>query len=133
LTSSRDLMQAAATPIASSPIVLAVPRPEAESLGWAGARLTWTALLEKMNGGATFKAGIVEPGRDAASLNILLALNAVAASMGQGDQEAIVAALRALAVNRSAVRADLLARFARAGDPTTLRRRAVCGAAAVPE
>jgi Ca-activated chloride channel family protein len=128
---STDLVQAAATPIASSPIVLAVPRPEAETLGWAGARLTWTALLQKMSGGATLKAGIVEPGRDAASLNTLLALNAVAASMGQGGQEATVAALRALAVNRSAVRADLLARFPRAGDPATLT--AALSAAPLPE
>jgi hypothetical protein len=128
---SADLMQVAATPIASSPIVLAVPRPEAETLGWAGAHLTWTALLQKMSGGATLKAGIVEPGRDAASLNTLLALNAVAASMGQGGQEATVAALRALAVNRSAVRADLLARFPRAGDPATLT--AALSAAPLPE
>ncbi len=119
------------TSIATSPIVLAVPQPIAQTLGSPAAGLTWTALLQKLTGGATLKAGIVEPGRDAASLSTLLALNAAAASTGQSAQPATVAALRGLAVNRSALRADLLARFPRAGDPATLT--AALSAAPLPE
>jgi hypothetical protein len=126
-----DLVPTQSASIATSPIVLAVPQPLAKTLGWPGARLTWTALLQKMNSDTTLKAGVVEPGRDAAGLNTLLALNAVAASMGQGGREATVAALRGLAANRSALRADLLARFPRAGDPVTLT--AALSAAPLPE
>lgn len=115
-----DLVPAQATSIAQSPIVLAVPQPIAASLGWPTAKLTWAALLQKMTGNAGIKAGIVEPGRDAAGLNSLLTLHTVAAALGPSAQEAIVAALRALAVNRSTLRADLLARFPRVADPAAL-------------
>jgi len=114
------LVPAQVTSIAQSPIVLAVPQPAAASLGWPAAKLTWTVLLQKMTGGAGLKAGIVEPGRDAAGLNSLLTLHGVAAAQGPGAQEAIVAALRALAANRSTLRAELLARFPRTADPAAL-------------
>jgi hypothetical protein len=119
-TAGADLVPAQATSIAQSPVVLAVPQPVAASLGTPGTKPTWAALLQKMTTGTGIKAGIVEPGRDAAGLNSLLTLRTVAAALGPGAQEAIVAALRALAANRSTLRADLLARFPRAADPAAL-------------
>jgi hypothetical protein len=105
------------TSLAKSPVVLAVPQPVAKALG-AQSPLAWTALLQKMSGGV--KAGVVEPGRDAAGLNTLLALQAVATQLGAQGQPVTVAALRALAANRSPLRAEMLARFPRAADQATI-------------
>jgi hypothetical protein len=126
-----DLVPAAADAIATSPVVLAVPQPLATTLGRPGQALTWTALLNTMTSNTTLKAGIVDPGRDAAALNSLVTLNAAAASLGPNGRDATVAALRALAANRSAVRTDLLARFPRAGDPASLA--SALAAAPLPE
>ena len=101
-----DLVPAAAPSIAQSPTVLAVPQPVAVSLGWPDTRLTWAALLERVTTGRSVKVGIVEPGRDAAGLNTLLTLQSVTAALGPNAQEASVAVLRALAVNRSPLRAE---------------------------
>jgi Ca-activated chloride channel family protein len=126
-----NVVPASAVPVANSPVVLAVPQPLAVTLGWPGSALTWAALLHTMSSNTTLKAGIIEPGRDAAGLNFLLTLNAAAASLGPNGRDATVAALRALAANRSAVRTDLLARFPRASDPASLA--AALAAAPLPE
>ncbi|GAA5192894.1 substrate-binding and VWA domain-containing protein [Rugosimonospora acidiphila] len=125
-----DIVPAVAQSVASSPVVLAVPQPLAkQALGWPAAKLTWPALLQKMTGGQALKAGIVDPDRDASGLSGLMALSsAVAAAGGASAQQSTVAALRALAANRSTVRADLVGRFPRAGDATTL----AAGLAAAP-
>jgi hypothetical protein len=117
-----DIVPAVAQSVAQSPVVLAVPQPLAKlELGWPDTKLTWSALLQKMTSGAGLKAGIVDPQRDAAGLSGLLALSTAAAGMGGPQaQQATVAALRALANNRSTVRADLVGRFPRAADATTL-------------
>ena len=115
-----DLVPAEATPVAQSPVVLAMPQPVAAALGWPKTKLTWAALLQRMTTGGGMKTGIVEPGRDASGLSGLLALHSAAADVGAGAQEATVAALRALAVGRSTLRDDLLGRFPRAADPTAV-------------
>ncbi len=117
-----NIVPAVAQSIAQSPVVLAVPQPLAKQvLGWPDAKVTWAALLKKMTSGSGLKAGIVDPQRDAAGLSGLLALSSAAATMGGTQaQEATVAALRGLANNRSTVRADLVGRFPRAADATTL-------------
>jgi hypothetical protein len=119
-TVDSNLLPPGATSIAQSPVVLAMPRPVAAGLGWPKAKLTWSALLQKMTTGGGLKTGIVEPGEDASGLAGLLALRTAAAAAGPGAQEATVAALRALAVGRSTLRDDLLGRFPRAADPATL-------------
>jgi hypothetical protein len=106
-----NLAPGAGTSLAVSPIVLAVPQPLAQPLGWPGTALTWPTLLQKVNVDRTLKMGVVEPGRDAASLATLLALHAVAESMGPAGQDATVATLRSLAGNRSTARTSLLAQF----------------------
>jgi Ca-activated chloride channel homolog len=115
-----DLLTADAPSVAQSPVVLAMPQPIAQTLGWPNAKLTWAALLQKMTSGDGLKAGIVEPARDASGLSGLLALGSAAAAAGQNAQAATVAGLRSLANNRSTLRADLVGRFPRSTDPAAL-------------
>jgi hypothetical protein len=119
-TVSSDLVPPQTTSIAQSPVVLAMPAPVAKTLGWPNAKLTWSALLQKMSTGGGLKTGIVEPGEDASGLSGLLALRTAAAAAGPGAQEATVAALRTLAVGRSTLRDDLLGRFPRTASPAAL-------------
>jgi Ca-activated chloride channel homolog len=115
-----DLVPEAAPSVARSPVVLGVPQPVAERLGWPTKSLTWAALLERMTTGSGLRTGMVDPARDAPSLSALLALQNAAPAIGPQAQTATVGSLRTLASNRSAVAADLLARFPRASDQTAL-------------
>lgn len=117
--------------VARSPVVVAVPEPVATRLEWPQKQLTWSDLLTTITTGTRLRAGIVEPSRDAAGLSGLLALTAAANSGGNQAQQATMAALRALATGRSAVRADLIARFPRSADPASVA--AGLGAAALSE
>jgi Ca-activated chloride channel family protein len=114
------LMPADAPSVARSPVVLAMPEPLAATLGWPNKKLTWNDLLPKLTADTKLRTGIVEPNRDAAGASGLLAMAAAANASPSGGQQATVAALRALATGRSALRDDLLARFPRAPDPATL-------------
>ncbi|MGC5020520.1 VWA domain-containing protein [Micromonospora sp. DT47] len=115
--------------IARSPVVVAMPEPVATRFGWPDKKLKWTDMLKAVTSGKPLRAGIVEPTQDAAGLSGLLSLTA-AASAG-GDAKATTGALRALATGRSALRQDLLARFPRSNDPTSIA--AGLGAAALSE
>ncbi|WP_434744097.1 substrate-binding domain-containing protein [Micromonospora sp. SH-82] len=107
--------------IARSPVVLAVPEPVATArLGWPSRKVTWSDLLTEVTSNTPLRTGIVEPTRDAAGLSGLLALTAAASGSGEDARGATTAALRALATGRSALREDLLARFPRATDPTSI-------------
>jgi Ca-activated chloride channel family protein len=117
---SADLVPAAAPSLASSPVVLAMPAPIASSLGWPAAKLTWTALLQKMTTDSKLHPGLVDPGRDSSGLSGLIALGAAAGASGAGAQQVTIAGLRALATGRSLLRDDLLRRFPRAGDAATI-------------
>jgi Ca-activated chloride channel family protein len=103
--------------IARSPVVLAMPEPAATSLGWPGKKLSWGDLFPKLTSDIRLRTGIVEPHRDAAGLSGLLALAAVGDTLkGQAGQQATIGALRALATGRSTLRDELLARFPRSSD-----------------
>jgi Ca-activated chloride channel homolog len=107
--------------IASSPVVVAVPQPVASNVfQWPDAKLTWKQLLGKMTTGTGLRAGIVEPTRDAAGLAGLVSLAVAANDGGPNAQQATAAAMRGLVVGRSAVRDDLLQRFPRANDQSSL-------------
>ncbi|HEU4422742.1 MAG TPA: substrate-binding domain-containing protein [Pilimelia sp.] len=107
--------------VAQSPVVLAMPEPVASSVGWPNEKLTWRNLLSRVREDSRLRPGIVEPNRDASGLSGLLALSTAARSVG-GDkgQQVVTAILRSLAVGRSTLRADLLARFPRATDAASL-------------
>ena len=120
---------AEAPSIARSPVVLAAPEPVATALGWPDAKLSWADLLAKVRTDTTLHLGIVDPGRDAASLASLVTLTGAGSTAGAGgsaatasnDQRAaVVAALRALASGRSVIRDDLLRRFPTGSDPVSL-------------
>ncbi|MFG1842783.1 substrate-binding domain-containing protein [Micromonospora sp. NPDC049175] len=118
--------------IARSPIVVAMPEPIATRLGWPDKKFKWTDLLNQVNNTSTpLRTGIVEPTRDAAGLSGLLSLTAAANGAGVDAQRKTVGALRALATGRSSLRNDLLARFPKANDGTTIASS--LGAAALSE
>ncbi|MEU6076092.1 VWA domain-containing protein [Micromonospora sp. NPDC047074] len=118
--------------IARSPVVVAMPEPVAARLGWPQKKFSWAQLLQQVQSDKPLRTGIVEPTRDAAGLSGLLSLTAAASASGGPDAESDkVAALRALATGRSALRPDLLARFPTASDPTTIASS--LGAAALSE
>jgi Ca-activated chloride channel homolog len=96
--------------IAQSPVVVAMPEPVAQQIGWPDHKLTWTDLLQKMNTGGGLKTGIVDPTRDAAGLAGLLALGAAAGAGGDATS-AMTGALRALSTNDSLVTSNLLENF----------------------
>jgi hypothetical protein len=105
--------------IAQSPVVVAMPQPAAQQLGWPDRELSWTDLLSKVNSENSLRTGIVDPTRDAAGLAGLLALGS-SAGTGAQAQAAKAGALRALAAGSSALREDLLEKFPRSSDPSEI-------------
>jgi hypothetical protein len=104
------------TPVAESPVVLAMPQPLAQqAFGWPDKKIGWKQLLDTMTKTQVVQTGIVDPNRDAAGLAGLLALSSVAGTDTKGQQKA-VGALRALAAGSSSIREDLLQKFPRAPD-----------------
>src|SRR3954468_4863226 len=97
-------------PVAQSPVVVAMPQPVAEQLGWPTKKLGWKDLLAQLTTSTQLRTGIVDPNRDAAGLAGLLALGQ-AAGTGPQAQNAKVGALKALAQSSSALRDDLLQKF----------------------
>jgi hypothetical protein len=117
----QDWVPAEAPPVARSHVVIAMPEPIAATLGWPNAKVSSAELLKRMTTSAQLRTGIVEPNRDASGVSGLLAMAAAAqAAGGANAQQATIGALRSLAAGRSALRADLLARFPRAADPASL-------------
>ena len=105
--------------IARSPVVVAMPKPVAEQVGWPDKKLGWSDLVTKMTTGNSLRTGIVDPTRDAAGLAGLLALGSATGT----DPEAKatqVGALRALAAGSSSLREDLLQKFPRSLDAADL-------------
>ena len=106
--------------IARSPVVIAMPEPVAQAIGWPKKKVTWQDLLGQLTTSNSIKPGIVEPTRDAAGLAGLLALGQQAGLAGDKAQEAQTSVLRALASGKSALREDLLAKFPRSTDPASI-------------
>ena len=115
------------TSVAASPIVVALPQPVAESLGTT--KPTWATLLSKLSN-TQLHPGLVDPNVDASGLGALLAVGTAtnafgkAPSSGQASnaQAQVVGAMRAFASGESELRDDLMGRFPRAADPTTIAR-----------
>ncbi|GAB2936030.1 substrate-binding domain-containing protein [Micromonospora polyrhachis] len=108
--------------VAHSPVVVAMPEPVAGRLGWPSTQLTWADLLKQVTTGSGLRAGTVDPARDPASLSGLLALTraAAAGSDPAGVRATTTAVLRALATGGSVLRQDLIARFPRASDASSI-------------
>jgi Ca-activated chloride channel family protein len=82
-------------PLATSPLVVAAPRPVAEQLGWPGAELSWAEVL-----GAKTDATIADPTTTSEGLATLLAVAAVV-GVDEGDRTRLVQAMSG--VSRSTV------------------------------
>jgi Ca-activated chloride channel family protein len=105
--------------LARSAIVVAMPEPVAKRLGWPGRRLSYPDVLNVITANTELHPGIVDPSRDAGGLAGALALSRAASAAGDtGD--AAVAVLRSLAVGTSTVPQDLLNKFPRQPDETSL-------------
>ncbi len=105
--------------IAQSPVVVAMPEPVAQQVGWPDKKLGWSDLLVKMTTGNSLRTGIVDPTRDAAGLAGLLALGS-ATGNDPAAKATQVGALRALAAGSSSLRDDLLQKFPRSLDAADL-------------
>nr|BFE76072.1 hypothetical protein GCM10020092_093730 [Actinoplanes digitatis] len=105
--------------IAKSPVVVAMPEPIAQQVGWPDKKLTWKDLLQQMTTGNSLRTGIVDPTRDSAGLAGLLALGG-AAGAGPEAKATQVGALRALAAGSSSLRDDLMQKFPRSLDAADL-------------
>jgi hypothetical protein len=96
--------------VAQSPVVLAMPEPAAQTLGWPDKTPAWKDLVGPIATSEALRPGIADPTRDAAGLAGVLALGAAAGTDAAGAQKK-VGVLRALAVNNSSLRQDLLQKF----------------------
>ncbi|MFI7546678.1 VWA domain-containing protein [Actinoplanes sp. NPDC049599] len=105
-------------PVAGSPVVLAMPAPVAQQLGWPAKQLKWSDLLGQLTAGKSLRPGIVDPTRDAAGLTGLLALGGAAGNDAAGATRK-VRALRELAANTSSIRQDLVEKFPRTAEEVT--------------
>ncbi|HKE63395.1 MAG TPA: substrate-binding domain-containing protein [Micromonosporaceae bacterium] len=110
--------------VATSPVVVALPQPVAASLG--AATPTWKTVLAALSAGQ-LRPGLVDPNVDASGLAALLAVGGAAqstagASDASSAQTTTIAAMRAFATGASELRDDLMGRFPRAADPTSIAR-----------
>jgi Ca-activated chloride channel family protein len=107
-------------PVAQSPVVIGMPEPVAERLGWPDKTLTYADLLREITTSTTTRAGTVDPTRDAAALSGLVALSAAATAADRTRPGTSNGVLRALATDRSALREDLMAQLPQDADVATL-------------
>jgi hypothetical protein len=132
LTSASPQLAMNGTSIAISPVVVALPQPVVAALG--DAKPTWSTLLGKLAAGQ-IRPGLVDPNVDASGLAALLAVGAATQSAAgvtgstppdsnaaSDAQAKAIGAMRALASGESQLRDDLMGRFPRASDQTTIAR-----------
>ncbi|HTJ32184.1 MAG TPA: hypothetical protein VL738_03045 [Dactylosporangium sp.] len=110
--------------LARSPIVVAAPRPFAESLGWPGKQPTWAALAAGLNAGQVPKLSMGSPLTDTAGL---LAALEVQSAMARTTNDPGIAQTRALSVRARLADADapparLLERMGQQSDPARALR-----------
>jgi Ca-activated chloride channel family protein len=103
-----------------SPVVMAMPEPVAEELGWPRKKLGYADLVAQITTSTNFRAGTVDPARDAVALSGLLALGATAATLDQSRPGTTNGLLRALATDTSVLREDLMAQLPQGKDDGSL-------------
>lgn len=106
-------------PLAQSPIVVGMPEPIAQTVGWPDKKMDWKTLLGLLTTSTQLRTGITDPIRDATGLSGLLALGQ-AAGAGDKAQALKVGALRALAQGSSNLKPDLLQKFPQSADPNDI-------------
>jgi len=106
--------------LALSPVVMAMPEPVAKGLGWPKEKLTYGDLVAQITTSTNFRAGTVDPTRDAAALSGLLALGGTASALDQRRPGTSNGLLRALATDTSVLRDDLMAQLPQGSDAGSL-------------
>ncbi|RSM58113.1 VWA domain-containing protein [Actinoplanes sp. ATCC 53533] len=106
--------------LALSPVVMAMPEPVAKELGWPRRKLSYADLIAQITTSTNFRAGTVDPARDAAALSGLLALGATAATLDQRRPGTTNGLLRTLATDTSVLRDDLMAQLPQDKDDNSL-------------
>jgi Ca-activated chloride channel family protein len=106
--------------LALSPVVMAMPEPVAKDLGWPKKKLSYADLVAQITTSTNFRAGTVDPARDATALSGLLALGAAAATLDQRRPGTSNGLLRALATDTSVLRDDLMAQLPQGPDAGSL-------------
>lgn len=106
--------------LALSPVVMAMPDPVAKELGWPRKKLSYADLIAQITTSTNFRAGTVDPARDAAALSGLLALGATAATLDQSRPGTTNGLLRTLATDTSVLRDDLMAQLPQDTDDDSL-------------
>jgi Ca-activated chloride channel family protein len=106
--------------LALSPVVMAMPEPVAKELGWPRKKLSYADLVAQITTSTNFRAGTVDPTRDAAALAGLLALGATASTLDQRRPGTSNGLLRALATDTSVLRDDLMAQLPQGADEGSL-------------
>ncbi|HEY9483451.1 MAG TPA: VWA domain-containing protein [Micromonosporaceae bacterium] len=132
LTTASPQLAMNGSSVAMSPVVVALPQPVAAALG--NTKPTWSTLLATLATGQ-IRPGLVDPNVDASGLAALLAVGAATQSAAGVNgstppdsnaattaQTQAIAAMRALAAGESRLRDDLMGRFPRATDATTIAR-----------
>jgi Ca-activated chloride channel family protein len=128
-TEAAGFLPTAATSVAQSPLVLAVPEPIAkQAFNWPKKQIGWGDLLSNFSTPEPMSVGIMDPTQDASGLTSLLALSqASSAAAGTNPIEGLKAksrALTALDTNKAVLREELLARFPKSaediGGPNTV-------------
>jgi hypothetical protein len=110
--------------LARSPVVVAAPRPFAESLGWPGKQPTWAALAAGIGSGQIPRFSMGSPLDDTAGL---LAATGLQSAMAKTTDDPGIAQMRALSVRARLADAEsspakLLERMAQQGDPVKALR-----------
>ena len=106
--------------LAMSPVVMAMPEPVAKRLGWPKRKLSYADLVAQITTSTNFRAGTVDPTRDAAALAGLLVLSGTATTLDQRRPGTSNGLLRALATDTSVLRDDLMAQLPQGADAGSL-------------
>ena len=115
-----DIVPTAATSLATSPVVLAIPEPTAKQMGWLDTKLNWSTVLQRVATDTRMHPGIVDPDRDSVGVATLITMNTVLPSLGAQGNALTVGAVKAFLGGESELPSDMIAHFPRDTSPHSL-------------
>ncbi|MGH3715130.1 MAG: substrate-binding domain-containing protein [Micromonosporaceae bacterium] len=119
-TVDRQALHRNAPSIAMSPVVLALPEPDARAEGWPAERIGWDYVIAGMNAKPPLPVALIEPRRSAVGLAGLLATGELARSAakigGKDPETAVLGTFRGLSLARAGTSDELLSRMPRTPD-----------------
>ncbi|MGH3736937.1 MAG: substrate-binding domain-containing protein [Micromonosporaceae bacterium] len=116
----RKAVSAEPPSIAVSPVVLALPEPDARAEGWPSTRIGWDYVMAGMKARPPLPVAVLEPRRSAAGLSGLLATGELARSAanlaGTDPETAVLGTYRGLSLTRATTVDELFGRLPRGAD-----------------